>query len=102
MYKKPVTILNEKSKYRKKSVIHEQIEVVVITFVIKYNSVLSVRCRVSNLNCNCQSVAVLVYIFCQSVFACELTFNQLSVGELLYNIPKHNFLNQNICWEYQK
>ena len=61
------------------------------------------RCHVSNLNCQCQLVVVLVNIFCQLVFVgCQLTFSLLSVGELSYNVPKHNFLNQNICWEYPK
>ena len=35
--------------------------------------------------CLCRSVVVSVNIFCLSVFVCELTFGQLSVGELSHN-----------------
>ena len=35
--------------------------------------------------CLCRSVVVSVNFFCLSVFVCELTFGQLSVGELSHN-----------------
>ena len=35
--------------------------------------------------CLCRSVVASVNIFCLSVFVCELTFGQLSVGELSHN-----------------
>ena len=39
--------------------------------------------------CLCRSVVVSVNIFCLSVFVCELTFGQLSVGELSHNDSKY-------------
>ena len=54
MYENPVAILNQKSKRKEKSVIHELKRLgkltfrVVITFVTKYNMFLSVRCRVGD------------------------------------------------------
>ena len=35
--------------------------------------------------CLCRSVVVSVKFFCLSVLVCELTFGQLSVGELSHN-----------------
>ena len=56
---------------------------VVITFVKKYDRFLSVSCRVGDLSMSI-SCPVGEY-FSLSVFVCELTFGQLSVGELSYN-----------------
>ena len=56
----------------------------VISFVKKYNRLLSVSCRVGDLSLSF-SCRVGEYFFCQSVFVCELTFDQLSVGELSHN-----------------
>ena len=56
----------------------------VITFVKKYKTLLSVSYRVGNLSLSI-SCRVGEYLFCLSVFVCELTFGQLSVGELSHN-----------------
>ena len=56
----------------------------VISFVKKYNRLLSVSCRVGDLSLSF-SCRVGEYFFCLSVFVCELTFGQLSVGELSHN-----------------
>ena len=56
----------------------------VISFVKKYNRLLSVSCRVGNLS-SLISCHVGEYFFCLSVFVCELSFGQLSVGELSHN-----------------
>ena len=56
----------------------------VITFVKKYNRCLSVSCRVGDLSLSI-SFRVGEFFFCLSVFVCELTFGQLSVGELSRN-----------------
>ena len=67
----------------------------VISFVKKYNRLLSVS--VVSATCLCRSVVVSVNIFLSvllSVFVCELTFGQLSVGELSHNGefgPLNNF-----------
>ena len=56
----------------------------VISFVKKYNRLLSVSCRVGDLSLSF-SCRVGEFLFCLSVFVCELTFGQLSVGELSHN-----------------
>ena len=38
-----------------------------------------------SVTCLCRSVVMSLNIFCLSVFVCELTFGQLSVGELSHN-----------------
>ena len=55
----------------------------VISFVKKYNRLMSVGCRVGGLSLSI-SCRVDEY-FCLSVNVCELTFGQLSVGELSHN-----------------
>ena len=39
--------------------------------------------------CLCRSVVVSVNFFCLLVFVCELTFSQLSVGELSHNVNSY-------------
>ena len=56
----------------------------VISFVKKYNRLLSVSCRVGDLSLSF-SCCVGEFFFCLSVFVCELTFGQLSVGEFSHN-----------------
>ena len=56
----------------------------VISFLKKYNRLLSVSCRVGDLSLSF-SCRVSEYFFCLSVFVCELTFGQLPVGELWHN-----------------
>ena len=46
-----------------------------------------------SVTCLCQSVVVSVNIFCLSVFVCELTFGELSVGELSHNVPTSHIIN---------
>ena len=53
----------------------------VISFVKKHNRLLSVSCRVGDLSFSCR----VRDFFCLSFFVCELTFGQLSVGELSHN-----------------
>ena len=55
----------------------------VISIVKKYNGLLSLSCRVGDLSLSF-SCHVGEYFFV-SVFVCELTFGQLSVGELSHN-----------------
>ena len=66
---------------------------------MKYNSVLSRRCRVGNLSLSI-SCRVVEYFF-----VCMLTFGKLSVGELLYNdCFYHGFLQRNYrnCNSFEK
>ena len=56
----------------------------VISFVKKYNRLLSACCHVGDLSLSI-SCRVGEYFFCLSFFVCELTFGQLSVGELSHN-----------------
>ena len=55
----------------------------VISFVKNYNRLLSVSCRVGDLSLSF-SCRVGDY-FLSASFVCELTFGQLSVGELSHN-----------------